>query len=224
MTFPITGTSPIDPKEGITVGRKHGGLGIMWNKNLTTANPINYEAHWIQGLNITNNNKSILVLNVYFPYQCNANVDKYIECLGKLESILRGCDNEVIYIVGDFNANLVRDSNNSTSLFGNYLTQFTQDNQYIISDHTMLPLSSYTYTSHAWNTTTWIDHCVTTKAGHECINEIDILYNFVTSDHKPMRISVNYSNIKEKININTKTHIKYIGLVQIKINYMLIKY
>ena len=68
----------------------------------------------------------------------------------------------------------------------------------------MLPLSSYTYPSHAWNTTSWIDHCMTTKAGHECINEIEILYNFVTSDHKPMRISVNYENIHEKININLK--------------------
>ena len=64
-----------------------------------TAKPIHYDVHWGQGLTIINNNKSILVLNVYFPYECNENVDKYIECLGKLESVLRDCDNEAIFVV-----------------------------------------------------------------------------------------------------------------------------
>ena len=72
---------------------------------------MDFKEEWIQGLTIINDSKHICILNVYLPYQCNENYDKYMDCIGKIESIVQGLNEPNLVIVGDFNANLARDNN-----------------------------------------------------------------------------------------------------------------
>ncbi|KAL7369612.1 hypothetical protein ABVT39_003431, partial [Epinephelus coioides] len=54
---------------------------------------------------------------------------------------------------------------------------------------------SYTYVSKAWNTTSWLDHCVSTADAHECVDKVEILYGFATTDHMPVSIMLNVENL-----------------------------
>ena len=62
------GLSPIDPSDGILTGRKYGGVGFLWNTKLSRIKIIKYEENWLLGIEITNENKTILIINVYLPY------------------------------------------------------------------------------------------------------------------------------------------------------------
>ena len=53
-----------------------------------------------------------------------------------------------------------------------------------------LPEDSFTYKSHSWHTTSWIDHCVSSKDGHDIILDMEILYPESTGDHVPFRVGV----------------------------------
>jgi hypothetical protein len=48
----------------------------------------------------------------------------------------------------------------------------------------------FTYMSEAHGTVSWIDHIVSTISAHEIIRNIEVLYNFVTSDHLPVCMEI----------------------------------
>lgn len=98
-------------------------------------------------------------------------------------------------MLGYFNANLIDKEGRRKSTFTEYLKTFVRNGQYVISDEMLLPSNSFTYVSYAWNTTSWLDHCVTTIAGQNCIKSINILYNFISSDHKPLHIEIDFKNV-----------------------------
>ena len=58
------GISPIDHFSGLIAGRKFGGVGFMWHKDLEGINIITFEEQWILGLKIENDEYKILILNV----------------------------------------------------------------------------------------------------------------------------------------------------------------
>ena len=200
-----SGSSPNNPNLGLTVGRKYGGVAFLYNEDLKNVRCINYNEDWILGLEITNNEKTILILNIYLPYECNDNNDAFLECLGKIQSIIQSSNNQCIYMIGDFNANLVMSNGKNKSVFGEYLKNFAKDGQYVISDLNLLPSNSYTYVSYSWNTYSWLDHCVSTAAGHNSIKNIEILYNYISSDHKPMKIEIDFKKVPHVKNNNHVT-------------------
>ncbi len=46
------------------------------------------------------------------------------------------------------------------SLFSSHIVQLCQDDNLILSSEVCLPVDSYTYLSEAWNTTSWLEHCI----------------------------------------------------------------
>ncbi len=62
---------------------------------------------------------------------------------------------------------------------------------YTLSSKQLLPPDSCTYISDAWNTASWLDHCVSTADAHAAIQQMDIKYNYATADHIPVIIKVN---------------------------------
>ena len=55
----------------------------------------------------------------------------------------------------------------------------------------MLPKKSFTYVRDAHTTCSWIDHCVSSCAVHTSITKIEVLHDFITSDHHPLSITFN---------------------------------
>ena len=83
---------------------------------------------------IITSNATILVLNVYLPYQSNNNVDEYQAILGKIQAISDSFESSNIFIIGDFNADLIK-----TSLFSQFLNSFISECHFIPSDIKYLP-------------------------------------------------------------------------------------
>ena len=63
------------------------------------------------------------------------------------------------------------------------LDTFCDDYDVLVSDYEMLPNETYTYISDSHISCSWIDHCVSTKAAHASISHMEVLHNFILSDH-----------------------------------------
>ena len=55
-------------------------------------------------IEITNENKTLLIINVFLPYNATENVNDYFNRMGNLEAIFLNHDNLCVYIVGDLKA------------------------------------------------------------------------------------------------------------------------
>jgi len=64
-----------------------------------------------------------------------------------------------ICFVGDFNAGV-------TNTFGALLEDFCMENDFIISDYAPLPQDTFAYISDAHNTTSWVNHFVSSFSSH----------------------------------------------------------
>ncbi len=135
-----------------------------------------------------NQRQSVHLLNVYLPYECDSNYDDYVNYLGKLTTYVEDNSSDIVYIIGDFNANLYpHDHGDNTSLFGSELVHMCEDTSLIISDYVPLRgTDCFTYISAAHSTVSWLDHCVTTAAGHRNISEISVLKTLSLYDHAPL--------------------------------------
>ena len=88
-------------------------------------------------IEITLGAKKCVIFNVYMPYQSNDNEPVYIEKLGILKAIVDELDNTCYAIVGDWNANLLKDIDNS--LFANHMLNFCSENNFKISSCVHIP-------------------------------------------------------------------------------------
>ncbi len=84
--------------------------------------------------------------------------------------------------MGDFNA----DMSDSSSLFAKHLQQICNDSKLILSSKALLPDTSFIHVSEVWNTTSWLDHIVTTADAHASLESLEICYGLATSDHIPI--------------------------------------
>jgi len=92
--------------------------------------------------------------------------------------------------VWDFNAG-------ATNTFGGLIEDFCMENDLIISDYALLPQDTFTYISDAHNTTTWIDHFVSSFSVHQAIFNMDVLTECILSDHRAVAVSIQCSNLSE---------------------------
>ena len=90
--------------------------------------------------------------------------------------------------MGDMNAKL-------DSSFGQELVTFCSDHMYSLSDVDKLDDDTFTYFSESHGTVSWLDHCITTKNVHDCIETITVLYDYVDSDHFPLSITLSVANL-----------------------------
>ena len=75
----------------------------------------------------------------------------------------------------------------------------------ILSDCVILN-DVYTYVSPAWGTTSWLDHCVSTEDAHNAISSIEILHDFVSSDHLPLCVTLSLD--LDKVNVTDESTVK----------------
>ena len=81
-----------------------------------------------------------------------ANVDTYLDYLGKLQAFVSDIVGPCI-ILGDFNCN----PNDKNSPCGKVLRNFMDDCDFAQYDG-CLSIDSYTFVSDAWHATSWLDH------------------------------------------------------------------
>lgn len=190
--FHGAGESTTNLSTGMQRGRIPGGVAIFWHKRydpLITV--IRLDVDWAIAIKVEHNDRAFVVLNMYTPYESTKNEDEYISRLGFISSFIM--QSAYTSIVGDMNAEI---SDNS-SMFGQHLLRFCEDNKLVLSSKVLLPMDSFTYTSEAWHTTSWLDHCVCTADAHGCIERMDIMYEMATSDHIPVSFVVNAMNLPE---------------------------
>ena len=184
--FSARGISSIDYGDGFS-GRPHGGLCFLWRRSLDPFIEILVydDEKRLLGLKITTFNATILVLNVYLPYQSDDNVDEYQAILGKIQAITDSFDSSNIFIVGDFNADLIK-----TSLFSPFLNSFISECHFIPSDIKYLTPDSFTYVSDAHGSRSWLDHVLCTHSSHSSVSDMVINYDCVSSDHFPLSFTI----------------------------------
>ena len=188
------GVSPVDASKGIISGRPYGGVGILWRKNIDIAiNVIDFKCDWMCGIEIVCDDRTFYLLNVYLPYQSDENLDRFNDCLGKLHVQTQEISNTCITVVGDFNSNIM-----SSTVFGDLLLKFCEENNYILADKVKLPADTYTYLSPAWGTTSWLDHILCTADAMLSIHSVSVLHDCILSDHFPLSFKYNVNLVPER--------------------------
>ena len=184
--------SAMEVNEKIVSGRPKGGLTFLWNKSLDSCVSIKkYDSDRLLGLMLRLGNYTILIINVYMPYECQSNFDQYGILLGQLQSIIHDTTVDHVCLIGDFNAHPNRP-------FYNELYNMCNSNSLTISDVTLLPPTTYTHIQHRSNmvTTSWLDHCIASHQLHRCIENCRIRDDLgILNDHLPLEIEVNIASL-----------------------------
>ena len=156
--FMSYGISSIDPSDSLILGRPYGGVAVLWKNDLAQfVNPVSFNDDRIIGLECHINNVKILFLGVYLPYDNKRNFDQYVYYLSKLKSIIDDFDSPHVCLLGDFNADVYKQSE-----FGNELQSFCSGANLKIADVLMLPQSTITHVNDGTNTESWLDHVICT--------------------------------------------------------------
>ena len=132
----------------------------------------------------------LCLINVYLPYCSRANTDEFLAYLGKLRQLCEELQCPNICFVGDFNAG-------ATNTFGDLLEDFCMENDFIISDYALVPQDTFTYISDAHNTTSWIDHFVSSFTVHQAMLNMEVLTECIISDHRAVAVSIQCYHLRE---------------------------
>ena len=159
---------------------------FLWRRSLDPfIEPLIYDDEKILlGLTITSSNATILLLNVYLPYQTEDNADEYLETLGKIHSFKIHL-NQPIYSLLVILMRILR-----TPVFLLHFSMlFINDCRLIASDTLLLPSDAFTYVNDAHGSRSWLNHVLITRSSHSSISDMEVKYDCVSSDHLPLCFS-----------------------------------
>lgn len=197
--FYAQGISSMNIENDVINGRPCGGLAFLWRKSIGAyCKPIVYDNEdRIMGFEIKYKSIFILFLNVYMPVSTASNLDDFMLYINKINNLISTANTPVVYAIGDYNADFVKQQ-----LFGVELQKYCMEENIVISDSTNLPVNTYTYYSEAHGSTSWLDHVISTSSAHALISEMNVCYDYVTSDHLPLCIDllIDYDMFVESVN------------------------
>ena len=106
--------------------------------------------------------------NVYLPHDNHSvdSINNYQCALGEMQSVLDDLSNSKVLLIGDFNADPYR------GRFWRFLKE-TVDNNLLVFRDLCLGSGNFTFLSAAHNTTSWLDHVVSSVNLDVC--EVKIL-------------------------------------------------
>ena len=202
------GISAMDSSLDIITGRPHGGLAILWRRSLGSCCKVLTfkDEHRVMGIEVNTGGNKILLLNVYLPCSNRDNLPQFQFYLAKINDLIESHDSPFVLATGDFNADLTSHRNH---LFGSELLNFCKDEGLVISDqiHLNNTAQPYTFVSNH-GTTSWLDHVVSSFCGHALIKDISILGDKISSDHLPLKISLDIAVSKTLQSHPTKPAVK----------------
>ena len=191
------GAATIDESNGLVQGHYPGGVALFWRKDISTSiKRLDFNSDWAVAIELNLGSSTLVILNIYMPYQTVQNKEQYIDNLWNIYSFIDSIHTTNFMIIGDWNANL---GLSGTSLFGPTMLDFCEENNLIISTKELLPPDTYSHISHRTDNTykTWIDHVVSSKDAHMAIKHIDMLYNVSDEDHLPFVTHLNVDSIPQ---------------------------
>jgi exonuclease III len=183
--FYATASSAVDTSSGMLIGRPYGGVAILYRKSLASCIDVfKYDDERIIGITLSSNVGSLLILCVYMPtnYGDAISLESYVEYLGKLQAIISQHPTMHTIIAGDFNCA------SDTNFFVEF-NKFVIENKLIVSDMSRVN-SACTYFSDDGMRSSWLDHFVCSTSIDSIIDNVEVLYDVIVSDHKPLVCSV----------------------------------
>ena len=90
--------------------------------------------------------------------------------------------------------------------FGELLSHFCLEHEFKISDKIILPVDSFTYVSDAHGTCSWLDHVVSSKSAHDAIQNIEIVHQFIFSDHRPVAATIKTAVLPQNLLCDKTQH------------------
>ncbi|CAF2129717.1 unnamed protein product [Rotaria magnacalcarata] len=172
-------------REGILEGRPSKGVAVLWrNKFSSCIKPV-YHNDCVIGIKILSASNEILLLNVYLPFD-NKSVESLVQfeiALSVIDTLIGEANNSSIILMGDFNADL------NKGRFGKLLKSFVIERNLQFAD-LGLPLDSFTYLSPGHDTTSWIDHIISSEDMRHKISNLNIEYALCLYDHFPISFTL----------------------------------
>lgn len=170
---------------GMLRGRPKAGVAILWKKTLGNFIKPIFCNESIIAVQMTSPNEILFLVNVYFPCD-RQDVDslcKYRNMLAILDCFLDENKFNNVILAGDFNADPGK------GRFWKELLPYVQYKQLSIKDLD-LPINSFTYLSPGHNTTSWLDHILSSSAVK--ISNVFVEYNAAAYDHFPLSFDVEF--------------------------------
>ena len=118
-------------------------------------------------------------------YQDDDSVNRYMETCGKINALITDCDIAEIIIIGDFNCS-------AGSRMYTSFNDLLEANKLVCGDIKRLS-NVFTYSNSDHSRFSWIDHILSTNLLDNTISDLQILYDYVLSDYKP--VSVTFDDI-----------------------------
>ena len=181
--------------ENFNSGRPKCGLLMIWKTRFDhifcpVITNYNYQAIKIKSVE-----GDVILFNAYMPYDDNSAVQliHYREVLASLSNEIDNNPGCKINIVGDLNSDPKRPR------LWREVSDFCNDYKLTIADHS-LPNDTFTYLSPMHNTTSWLDHILSSVPDN--ISNISVLYDMNIYDHFPICFEL-------EINLNPISSISY---------------
>ena len=208
--FVGSGVATIDETHGIYHGHYPGGVALFWRKDISASiKRLEFNSDWAVAIEINQGMSSLVIINVYMPYQCVENQEQYIDNLWNIYSFLESLNTTNFMVIGDWNANL---GNSGNTLFAPLMEEFCKENNLTISSKKLLPPNTYSHISRRSDNVyrSWLDHVVSSKDCHSAIGNMEMLYNITDDDHIPFVVHIRTENIPkvscENNDISTKVN------------------
>ena len=155
--FHGTGAATVDYRDRLRRGHNPGGVVILWCTHLDMHVACLYiNIDWLTGITITISNRTYVILCVYMPYESHAHEYLFLENLGIIKAVIEELDTTCFSVLADWNS----DISDSESFFCRHFKQFCEENCWLLFSELLLPANTFTYLSERWDSTSWLDHCV----------------------------------------------------------------
>ena len=90
------------------------------------------------------------------------------------------------------------------------MKDFCSDTGMVISDEAMFAGDTFTQLSERWQSTSWLDHCLSTSDGRILITTMHVQYSISCRDHIPLIVDISIESvhvlIMSLIYINNSLH------------------
>ena len=164
-------------------GRPYGGSAIFWRIHHSIIIEVcSSDEHFVIA-NVSYYDYSFCMANIYMPCDKRTadSLCAYQRVLGELQAAIDMLDVNNIVCIGDFNADPNR------GRVWPYLYDFIEHNHFNVPD-LLLPIDTFTYLSPAHNTTSWLDHVVSSDAVNVC--NVCVHYDIALFDHFPISFNI----------------------------------
>ena len=206
--FIFFGSFAVDISSTLLSGRPYGGTAILCRRNIAESvksakcnNPRITAVELTVSLN--GSFVTMLLASVYMPADvCGGQTDEDFEFVcGCLNALIAESHVSSYILIGDFNFHF-KSSRHKTVM------KALDAHHAVLVDEYALDASSFTYVSDSHNTTSWIDHVLANQCILSSMSNMCVLYDIVSSDHRPLRFCLTVDKINADSNcdiINDET-------------------